>query len=116
MTDARKDFCSRCGFNVEIFHTGRVARKPPFKGYSEVKYCSPCYDVVSRGQTVVEAAVASLSPPEPSGAAPKTVASSTPEKEVVLVKLRTKLGWIALGLVAGFGAGFGVAILLFIRA
>ena len=40
-----KDFCLRCGFNVEIFHTGLVPRKPYC--HNEVKYCRPCFDVLN---------------------------------------------------------------------
>ena len=46
-----KDFCLRCGFNVEIFHVGLIPRKP--YGNNEVKYCRPCFDVLNSPNTTI---------------------------------------------------------------
>ena len=89
------DFCDYCGWQKSIIRVEQKGRKT-------LKWCGS-----KEGDVTATAA--------PKKEAGQEVGSPV-DKEVVLVKLRTKLGWIALGLVAGFGAGFGVAILLFIRA
>ena len=92
------DFCDYCGWQKSII---RVEKK----GRRTLNWCG------CKAGEVSEVTAAAI----PKKEAGQEVGSPV-DKEVVLVKLRTKLGWIALGLVAGFGAGFGVAIVLFIRA
>ena len=82
------DFCDYCGWRKSII---RVEQK----GKRTLNWCG------------CEAGDATAP------AVPKKEVGPTPE--VALVKLRTKLGWIALGLTAGFVAGLVVTVLLLIR-
>jgi len=102
MTDARKDFCDRCGFNVLIFHIGQVPRTPPHNGFKQVQYCKPCYDVIGSGQAVADMIMDKGAVPDPS-------------EELQLMKFRIKMRWSATGLVMGILVGFAIMLLIFLR-
>lgn len=115
MSDMRKDNCDRCGFNEVIFHRGEVPRKLPYKGMKEVKFCKPCYDMITSGRDMLNALM-----PDAKGAAvtnfdrhsrPKP-AVPDPSQEIRRIYFSTKVIIFVTGFTAGMLFG-GMAVALF---
>jgi hypothetical protein len=117
MTDIRKDHCDRCGYNVMIFHRGQVPRRPPYKGFKEIKYCGPCYEMIDSGRDTTSALANYKGAAVTNFDQHSRPKSSVPDPttEMLGMKIRVKVQWYVSGLITGMIIGGLAALVLLWR-